>query len=433
MHLKYRHTCRVCGNPHLTDVIDLGEQYLQGSFVKEGRPNPSVRKIPTRLVRCDVSKDENGCGLVQMSVTTPPSVLYRSYWYESSISATMRDHLAGIVAQVLAVRGQRPTNRVLEIAMNDGTLLRSYGDEVQKWGVDPSDIASRVEMPNLTVVNDLFPPSKPLLERVPYHPDGLVQQIRFDAITSIAMFYDLEDPVAFCWAIKRHLAPDGLWVMELAYLPATLKQVAYDAIVGEHLCFYSLATLERVFGMAGLRCFRAEENDINGGSIQCYVTHDDYTGFDRPEWTAGLNAIRAAEFDMALDTDAPYDLFKSQVTVQRDALVKLIRGIRATGGRVHVLGASTKGNTLLQFSGLDHTVIECAAERSPAKWGAKTLGTDIPIVSEEQSRAMKPAAYLVLPWHFKREINQREKSTVNDLGVKLIYPLPQIEVVERVD
>ena len=130
MHLKHRQTCRVCGNAHLTDVIDLGDQYLQGSFVKPGMPEPSRRKIPTKLVRCDVSKDEDACGLVQMSVTTPPEVLYRSYWYSSGISQTMRTHLASIAMEVQElrphVRGSGRPRWYLDIACNDGTLLSCY-------------------------------------------------------------------------------------------------------------------------------------------------------------------------------------------------------------------------------------------------------------------------------------------------------------------
>lgn len=439
MHLRYRQTCRVCGNPHLADVIDLGEQYLQGSFVKVGMPEPSRRKIPTKLVRCDVTRNQDGCGLVQMSVSTPPDVLYRSYWYQSGISATMREHLAGIVREVIdclkGVEGLPLPRRVLDIACNDLTLLRNYpSPEFARWGVDPSDIARRSPASDITVINDLFPSSSRQLQY--WNGSTRWEPKEFDAITSIAMLYDLEDPVTFCRAIKQHLAPAGLWVVELAYLPATLRQVSYDTIVGEHLGYYSLAVLERVFAMAGLRCFRAETNDINGGSIQCYVTHADCHTHDLPEWTAALAVLRTAEFDMALDTPAPYDLFKSQVTVQRDALLTLLREIKARGQVVAQYGSSTKANTLLQFTGLDHTDIPFAMERSEAKWGAKTLGTDIPIISEEEGRARQPDYVLVGPWHFKEEILRRERDTINGANgrkpIAFIFPLPTLSVVTHV-
>lgn len=423
MHLRYRQTCRVCGNPNLKDVIDLGPQYLQGSFVKEGVAKPSLRKIPTKLVRCDVTKDEEACGLVQMSVTTPPRILYSNYWYASSVSQTMRDHLAGIATEVSKVIGGFPINqtrRVLDIACNDGTLLSSYGakPQVERYGVDPSDIArtATAKAHDAVIINDLFPSAK------------LDPALRFDAITSIAMFYDLEDPVDFAREIEARLQPEGVWVLELAYLPATLKQVSYDTIVGEHLGYYSLATLEHVFAKAGLRCFRAETNDINGGSIQCYVTHADCFAHDRPDWTEQLSALRMAEFDMALDTDEPYQQFSARVQTQRDDLRKLLGDIKGRGQKVHLLGASTKSMTLLQFCGLDNRVIEAASERSPAKWGAKTLGTDIPIVSEADSRAANPDYYLVGPWHFRAEIVEREKAAIA-AGTRFIFPLPRLEIV----
>ncbi len=440
MHLKHRQTCRVCGNRHLAPVIDLGEQFLQGSFVKAGVTEPSRRKIPTALVRCDTSKDEGACGLVQMSVTTPPRILYASYWYQSGISATMRAHLAGIVEEVKRLIGPFPEGskrQVLDIACNDGTLLGAYGSPVfQMWGVDPSDIARKAtqKAPGATIINDLFPTSQLVSEeRSPY---GHTVQLQFDAITSIAMFYDLEDPVAFARAIESHLTPTGLWVLEVAYLPDTLKQVSYDTIVGEHLEYYTLATLEAVMARAGLRIFRAELNDINGGSIKAFVCKADHFGFDTQETTTALNRIRMAEFDLALDTDKPYQTFREAVEDQRRALQKLVADIRARGQIIHQYGSSTKANTLLQFCGLDSTFIPFAAERSPDKVGARTLGTDIEIISEEASRARNPDYYLVGPWHFREEILRRERDTINGANgqkpIRFIFPLPKLEVVERV-
>ncbi len=437
MTLKYRQTCRVCGNYHLRDVIDLGEQYLQGSFVKDGVTEPSRRKIPTKLVRCDVTKNEKGCGLVQMSVTTPPKILYSNYWYASGISQTMRDHLKEIVGQVMKLIGtDENTRHVLDIACNDGTLLSYYGarPEFARYGVDPSDIARKAteKAQDAVIVNDLFPTSRLMTS------GSLPKPIQFDAITSIAMFYDLEDPVAFAKAIEAHLKPKGVWVLEVAYLPATLRQVSYDTIVGEHLEYYTLATLEAVMERAGLRVFRAELNDINGGSIKAFVCKAGHHEFDKQGTTDALNRIRMQEFDLALDTDAPYELFKSAVTVQKAKLKELVAAIRGRNETIHQYGSSTKANTLLQFCGLDHTVIPYAAERSPEKWGARTLGTDIEIISEEESRAMQPDYYLVGPWHFKEEILRRERDTINgDLangrkGIKFIFPLPQLEIVEHV-
>lgn len=454
MNLKHRHTCRVCGNPHLKEVIDLGDQYLQGSFVKPGVSEPTTRKIPTKLVRCDVSKSEGACGLVQTTVSVPPQVLYANYWYQSAISKTMRDHLASIVKEGLSYVPH--PSRVLDIAANDGFLLSCYPDKtvvhhparapssgdvdgfiyedsgcpaydnvcaIHRTAIDPSDIARSIKLNDCVVINDTFP--TPKLSAAP------TNYLRFDIITSIAMFYDIEDPVTFVRAIKAQLRSGGVWIVEVAYLPATLRQVSYDTIVHEHLLYYSLATLEEVFKRGGMRCVKATLNDINGGSIRCVVTHDDCFIHDKQEDLDAINRIRVQEFDLGLDTDAPYDLFRSKVTLQKHELVKLISGIKAAGGVIHLYGASTKSMTLLQYCGLDHTTIPYAWERSPEKVGGKTLGTGIRMISEEEGRAIKPDYVLVGPWHFKREILEREKDTING-GVRFIIPLPVIEVIDHV-
>lgn len=431
MHLRHRQTCRVCGNRHLTPVIDLGDQYLQGSFVKPGVTEPSRRRIPTKLVRCDTSKHEDACGLVQMSVTVPPAILYANYWYASGVSATMRAHLAGIVEKVMVLihRGRPYSDlAVCDLACNDGELLSHYPREIARAGVDPSDIARTAtqKAPGATIINDLFPTTR---------LDG---DARFDAISTIAMFYDIEDPVSFIWQVEARLKPDGIWVVEVAYLPATLRQVSLDTAVHEHLMYYSLATLEHVIKAGGLRVFRAEENEINGGSIQVYCCKADCNVHDKPEWTDALGRLRTAEFDLKLDTEEPYRLFEAQCQIVKHELTKLIRSIRESGKTVFLYGSSTKSNTLLQFLGLDHTSIPYALERSPAKCGARTLGTDIQIVSEEEGRAMSPDYVLVGPWHFRDEILRRERDTINGdsatgrKGVAFIFPLPVIEIVARV-
>lgn len=416
MNLKNRQTCRACGNKHLKEVIDLGEQFLQGSFEKDGFTKPSLRKIPTKLVRCDGDLDENACGLVQMSVTTPPSILYSNYWYKSGISKTMRDHLESIVNKALSYTTKTESLKVLDIACNDGTLLSFYNPNVIKFGVDPSDIANKVSLPNTTIINDLFP-SKQLKS-----PIG-----GFDIITSIAMFYDLEDPVDFCKSIRCKLSQTGIWMFEVAYLPFTLEQVSYDTIVGEHIEYYSLSSLEYILSKAGLRIFKAELNDVNGGSILCYATHEDNYNLDSVESKDSLKQIRLKEFDMELDTDKPYEVFRSKVKVQKYELIKLLKQIHNDGKVVHLYGASTKCNTLLQYCEIDNRIIPYAAERSPEKFGAKTLGTNIKIISEEESRAMKPDYYLVGPWHFKTEILEREKDSIKN-GIKFIFPLPELKI-----
>ena len=419
MHLTHRQTCRVCGSSALTRVIDLGEQYLQGSFVKPGEEPPPSRRIPTVLVRCNPMLDEKACGLLQMESTVPPQVLYSSYWYRSGTNQTMRSHLEGVAKQAIAMRGHS-TGRALDIGCNDGTLLRCYPDGVAKVGIDPSDIAQEIKG-DITVIQDIFPSSE---------LETRMGDSKFDIITSIAMFYDLEDPVNFTRGIKRLLAPDGLWVFEMSYMPLMLKMNSYDTICHEHLEYYSLAVLENILRRADMKMVNAELNTINGGSIRCFATHTNSFAYRREGFLANLQHLRQEEFDLELDTDKPYKNFQDHINVHREELMALLKRLKKEGKKIHLYGASTKGNTLLQWCGIDNRIVDVAADRNPDKHGAFTLGTDIPIVSEEQSRAMQPDYYLVLPWHFKEEFLQREKAMLQR-GTKLIFPLPTIDVISQ--
>ena len=250
----------------------------------------------------------------------------------------------------------------------------------------------------------------------------------FDIITSIAMFYDLEDPVMFVRGIKDLLAPQGLWVFEMSYMPLMLRMNSYDTICHEHLEYYSLAVIEKILRLADLKMVNAELNNINGGSIRCFATHSNNFSSKREDHLQNLKVLHQEEFDMELDTDKPYRNFQDHINVHREELLNLLRKLKKDGKKIHVYGASTKGNTILQWCGIDSRLIDAAADRNPDKRGAFTLGTEIPIISEEESRSLNPDYYLVLPWHFRDEFLQREKETIRR-GVKMIFPLPTIEVV----
>jgi SAM-dependent methyltransferase len=418
MHLIHRKTCRVCGSSALTNVINLGEQHLQGSFIKPGKEEPPFRKIPLSLVRCDPLKDEKACGLLQMEHTVPPEVLYSAYWYRSGTNQTMRSHLQGIADQASSLIGKDKA-LVLDIGCNDGTLLNCYPEEFIKFGVDPSDLAQEITG-DITVIQDIFP-SEELIT--------LLKGEKFDIITSIAMFYDLENPVSFCQEIKKLLAVDGVWILEMSYMPSMLKMNSYDTICHEHLEYYSLAVLEYILKQAELKIVDAVVNDINGGSIRCYATHIDNFAFKNKEALQRINLLRQEEFDRELDTDKPYKNFQDRINVHKEELNCLLKKLKKEGNTVHLYGASTKGNTILQWCGIDHRIIDVAAERNPDKYGAYTLGTEIPIVSEEESRAMNPDYYLVLPWHFKAEFIKREQESLNK-GIGMIFPLPNIEIIK---
>lgn len=418
MHLMHRNTCRVCGSTSLTPVIDLGSQYLQGSFHKDGKELPPLRQIPCTLMRCDPTRDERACGLLQMRHSVPPEILYSAYWYRSGTNATMTNHLLNIAREAEAMAGDGP-RLALDIGCNDGTLLRSYSGRIEKLGIDPSDVASEVS-DGITVVKDLFP--SPELSQI-------LGRRKVDLVTSIAMFYDLEDPVAFARNIQEILAPEGVWILEMSYMPRMLERNSYDTICHEHLEYYSLTVIEKIMARAGLKVIRIGMNDINGGSMRCYVTHMSCLIHKREAWQQEIRRVRQEEFDLELDTDKPYRNFQERINVHKNKLMSLLKGLRKEGKRIHIYGASTKGNTILQWCGIDHRMIEVAAERNPDKFGARTLGTDIPIVSETESRSMKPDYYLVLPWHFREEFLAREQGML-EAGVGMIFPLPDVEIVK---
>lgn len=421
--LTARTTCRICGSSALTPVMDLGDQCIAGAFRPPdaaGMPEP---RLPLQLVRCDPTRDPEACGLLQLRHTVPGSILYGSYWYRSGINRSMTENLHEIAREAVgAVGGLRPGDLVIDVGCNDGTLLDGYGgvaEGVTLLGMDPSDVTRYAVAKGYEVVNDFFSH-----EALAARYRGRTARV----ITSIAMFYDLERPASFVADIARSLAEDGIWVSEFSYMPTMLEKASFDTVCHEHLEYYSLGVLERLLGAAGLEIVRGELNDVNGGSIRIFVGHAGRHVRSSAE-AAELERLRAREDELGLTTSAPYETFaRRALEIKRD-LLELLRTLRAEGKVVHVYGASTKGNTILQFVGIDGELVECAADRNPDKWGSETIGTHIPIVSEEESRARRPDYYLVLPWHFLDEFLEREAEFFAR-GGKFIVPLPKVAVLD---
>jgi hypothetical protein len=414
-----RTTCRICGCPHLAPVLSLGDQRIAGAFADPSGSQPVQRAIPLELVRCDMTQDQEACGLIQTRHTVPGSILYSSYWYRSGVNRTMTENLHGIAGAVESIVPLEPGDLVVDIGCNDGTLFDGYAAQGLRYlGFDPSDVGKYAVEKGYTVIRDFYS-AEGLRRR---RPDQKAK-----AITSIAMFYDLEHPAAFVDDVALALAEGGIWVIELHYLPAMLAANAFDAIVHEHLEYYSLAVIERLVGEGGFEVVAAELNDINGGSIRLFIGHQ---GDHRQtaEQAEQLRRLRVSEFELALDSPAPYEEFRQRVEKVRDDLLATCRKLHDDGKTIHVYGASTKGNTILQYAGIDHTLIDAAADRNPDKWGSETIGTRIPIISEEESRARKPDYYLALPWHFLDEFLEREQAFL-DGGGTFIVPLPEVRFI----
>jgi hypothetical protein len=419
--LTTRTTCRICGSSNLVPVLSLGDQYIAGAFAEPGGEQPVARRIPLELVRCDMTRNEDGCGLVQLRHTVPGAILYRSYWYRSGINQTMTRNLHDIAEQAEAMVDLQPGDLVIDIGCNDGTLLDGYrAANLKCLGFDPSDVGRYAVEKGYEVVHDFY--SYEQLRR--RHADR-----RARIITSIAMFYDLEYPRAFVDEVAQALADDGVWVMELHYLPAMLDMNQFDAIVHEHLEYYSLAVLERLLAEAGLGVVRAETNDINGGSVRLFIRRAARFAPAGDDAEA-LQRLRMREFEMALDAAEPYERFATAAQQVREDLAAVCRRLVADGKTIHVYGASTKGNTILQYAGIDSSIVPFAADRNPDKHGSETIGTRIPIISEEHSRELRPDYYLVLPWHFMDEFLVRESEFI-ERGGQFIVPMPEVRIVSR--
>ena len=241
------------------------------------------------------------------------------------------------------------------------------------------------------------------------------------------MFYDLEDPNKFVDDISKILHPDGIWILELSYLPLMLSQNAFDTIVHEHLEYYHLDALEFLLSKFNLKVVDIQLNDINGGSFRVVVQHKEKSIDNKS--LQHITELREKEKNLNLSTNQPFNDFIIKINAEKDKLVTFIKTEVSAGKTVHCYGASTKGNTLLQFYNLDKKLIQFIADKNPDKWGRKTIGTDISIISEEESHSMNPDYFLILPWHFINEFKEREKNYLKN-GGKLLVPLPKFKIIQ---
>lgn len=402
--------CRVCGNEELKTILDLGQMELTGVFPKS--KDEKLTEGPLRLVLCPK------CGLVQLAHSYPLEEMYgMNYGYRSGLNASMVAHLQQKVAWL---EKQYPMNRgdiVVDIGSNDGTTLNSYSTPgLRKIGIDPT---AKKFYPyyhdDVELVPEFF--SAEAYRRISDKPAKLV--------TSISMFYDLENPVDFASQVESILAEDGIWHLEQNYLLSMLRNNAYDIVGHEHLEYYSLHTIKFILESVGLRIIDASTNDINGGSFA--VTAAKKNSVHRAN-EAVINWMLAQEEASGLLTEGPYLAFGEKCYQHRDEFVHLLDALRAEGKKVYAYGASTRGNTILEFCGITDRQILAIAEVNPDKFGAFTPKTHIPILSEDQIKEYAPDYMVVLPWHYRNMILNKEKQFLQS-GGKLIFPLPYVEIV----
>ena len=402
--------CLACGCRELVPVLDLGTMALTGLF--PATAEESVPEGPLELVRC-----AGQCALVQLRHVYPAHLLYGDgYGYRSGLNGAMVEHLRRVADWARSrVDGLNAGDFVLDIGSNDGTLLSSFAPGPTLVGIDPT-------------IRKFGHHYREDIQRVPdFFTADLWRRsfgrARARLVTSIAMFYDLVDPVGFASDIAEVLAPDGVWITEQSYLPTMLERAAYDTVCHEHLEYYGLRQIDYIARRAGLQVLHAELTETNGGS--CLVA----LGRSRPSIgpsPAVRGLLRAEE---GLAEAGAYARFAAAVSAHKEALLAALERSAAGGAVTFGYGASTKGNVILQHCGLTAGELPYFAEVNEEKFGRFTPGSGIPIVSESVARAFEPDQYLVMPWHFRSGITAKERPFL-EVGGGLLFPLPEVELVQ---
>lgn len=407
-------------------LLDLGELYVS-DFLSDGDDDHIGRsKEPLKLIL-----DEK-IGAPRLTKTVDPDKMYGRYWYRSGTNASMTNQLREITEEVCSRIKHDSGDIWLDIACNDGTMFRFIPDHFIKLGIDPCDdsyLETSTSVANV-VVQDFF-------SKTAYNKTGYGDK-KCKVITTIAMFYDLDDPIEFINDVYNILDDDGVWVVQMSYTPLMLKQMAFDNICHEHVYYYSLTDIQRLMDSCGFKVVDCSLNDTNGGSFRVYLQKKNASEISfgtkplRDVCKFRVDSLLHFELSDNKTQEEIWTNFGNNLNEMKDKTVEFIRQERAAGKKIYGYGASTKGNTLLQYYGLDHNDIIAIAERSPMKFGLRTVGTNIPIVSELEMRAANPDYLVVLPWHFIKEFVNRESDFLNS-GGKFIVPCPEFKIIGKDD
>lgn len=400
-------------------LFSLGKLYVS-DFLK---PDEQPRHPPVEL-----NLMMNDYGAVHLEKTAPRDTMWGKYWYRSGINTTMKNELKNIVESITSVIKLKENDLWIDVAANDGTLLSFVPKHLIKIGIDPADDSFKHESEkhaNL-IIQDYF--SADVFKKCKF--GGLKAKI----LTSIAMFYDIEHPQTFIKGVYDVLDDDGLWVLQLSYSPLMLEQLAFDNILHEHFYYYSLFNIKKLFEDNGFQIMDCQLNDVNGGSFRLYCMKKNAnikkfsTQPYRDVCNFRISSLLEYENKLKLDRVEIWHDFFNKIEKLKEQTVSFIKKEKENGKTIWGYGASTKCNTLLQYFGLDNTLIDAFAERSTYKWGLRTVGTNIPIVSEEQMRKAKPDYLLLGPWHFVAEFKERESEYLT-AGGKFIIACPKFEII----
>ena len=409
--------CRICKNTKLIPFVELGNQPLSGVFPQKDAPDPSVS--PLELIKCDNSSKEDACGLVQLKQNADLEEMYGStYGYYSSISPSMVSHLVAKVDGLIDFVKPKQGEIVLDIGCNDGTTLNNFGKTgMMRVGIDPSSEKFRDHFDeDIEVKYDFF-------------SEETVREIISDGeckiITSIAMFYDINEPLTFMNEIRSLLAKDGVWALELSYLPLMLKNLTYDQICHEHVTYYGLEQMQWLANKTGLRIIDVSFNFMNGGSFYLYMCRDD-SNYESDE-----DKIKdILESEECLSDLEYYYRFAKRIMSHRDELRAFLSILSQTGKKTYGYGASTKGNIILNLCNIDTALIPKICDANPEKYKLVTPGTRIEIISKDQMRIEQPDYLIVFIWHFRKEILKDEYDYIMNGGT-MIFVLPRIHIVNK--
>lgn len=403
--------CRICKSNDLVNVINLGEQTITSRFPVYG--DFSTPKTSIVLCMC------KNCSLIQLRETTESCELYEhEYGYRSGISNTMRSHLKRYKEEILSKVTLEKGDTIVDIGSNDSTMLQYYSDDFERIGVDPTGIQFKEFYGNVDLLPTYF-----TLENF-QNKYGFDKKCKI--VSSISMFYDLPDPVQFAKDIHDILQEDGVWTCEQSYLLTMLRTKSIDTICHEHLEYYSLHCVKEIADRAGFKIIDIKFNDCNGGSFRLYFSKIESTKYQ--ECKDLISNILKEEVDYGIFSENTYNQFIKDCDYEVKKLVDFIHNVVDINKKtVQIYGASTKGNCLLQYANIDQTYVNYAVERNPRKIG-KMTSTGIEIISEETMRENPPDYLLVLPWHFREEIIDRETTFLKN-GGKLIFPFPNFEIV----
>jgi hypothetical protein len=408
--MKKINFCRNCKCKKIKKLFSLGNLNYSGKFPLKDQKIPSTTLT---LVMC------NDCKLVQLQEKFSLKYLYNEdYGYRTGINKTMKSHVKKVVNYLSNKVHLNKNDNVLDIASNDGTLLKNYKKNIIKWGIDPiihKKFVNNYKNIHYTLSNF-------------FNYNSIIKinsKVQFKIITALSVFYDLEDPNIFLNDVKKLLHKNGIFYLEFADLKLILQKKMFDTICHEHLEYYSVNFIFHLLKKHNLRIFDHHYNSINGGSSSYLICHEDAKFQSNNK---KIDRILKEEKRIGVEKVETYIKFKKDIDILGKNLNNIVSKILKKKKIIHGYAASTKGNILLQYYNLNSKKIKFISDRNSQKFGLITPGTNIPIISEKKSRSLKPDYYLVLAWHFKKEILNRENK-IRMKGTKFIFPLPKIEIL----